>query len=1231
MGVRGIIRGTDSSVKGVKFLQLNLQHSKMAQITVGNWIDKQKDGLYICLCQEPYVYQNNALMQPRTSLKYIGGQGNHPRTAIYTSEAIKAWYIESLSHRDLTAIVVNINRRETLILSVYLDSKLKVIQPWLTAAMTFANSRGYAIIIGMDSNCHSELFGLETNKRGEQLEDFIGHYNLRVENQGKIPTFQSAIGRSIIDVTLSSKLSVSIKNWRVNTNPNFSDHNTIKYDLLVEQEDLPPTRKWIKMDWNDFRQTLKMDNIRIMDSMTSCRLEKCLEQWYTQVHNAIDKHCPKRKNKPKDKNNPWWTGKLQNQRKEIKQLKKQNAIWQTEERQAHLREKVRTYKRDCLKAKKQDWKDFNTKQNSTESINILRKILEKNKRNALGVLEKPDGSSTNPGYETLEYLMQAHFPSITPPQRVEHRDTKISTATINSTEIEGFDIGTLGEVIQTFKNKKASGPDELKPFVLKELPYNKLEELLFIYKTMILLQCTPPQWTKSKIIWIPKPGKDTYKVFKSWRPISLLNQPLKVMEKMIARQADKTMTKVHDKQHGFRRSKSTESAISETTNYIEKHMANNEDVIGVFLDIQAAFDTITPTSIKEALLKHNLDTRLVGWYYTFLTHRHLITEHNGIKYEGNIGIGFPQGGVCSAKFWIVAFNEAMNITNQFGALGIGFADDCCILLHRKHINHAMSLIQRIVDQLVAWGNTLGLTFNPTKTVCIQFTRATDKTIKVPRNKLRINGIEVPMSTGTRYLGVQLDSKLTWNAHFDVVVTKAKRYLCQLVGALSKYWGPQPKLVKWIYTAVVKPRLTYAALVWAQSIQTISKKQRLGQINRLAAMMLTPTRKNAPTAALEIIHDLIPLELALQETALNAYHRLKLMTQATWTNKRAKNVSLVPHLKFLKHTDIIATGARLDTETIMESIEDKNYWVTINSRKGRAKPIPSQINVYTDGSKTKQGSGAGYVIMSGKDRVLHTQSINLTENASIFQAELIAIKEAALYLQNNEDTQGVFIKFFSDSQAALQALKSNKCTAMTVKDTHTALNSLANQAKLVRLTWIKAHVGLDGNELADEYAKLGTIDDSTQLATQTTGKEIKGATREYVYHKWKEKWRALKKCRMTKVFYHGPDRRVGKVVARLSRTDMTLFIHAITGHNNLNYMNSIIIPGYTPLCRFCEEEDESFQHLYEDCPVFWKQRMEIQKDKIGADNWTVQSVIRMAKIEDIREAMQTNITEDKMKK
>ena len=823
MAKDGIIRGVGSLAGQIKFLQLNLQHSKMAQINVSNWIDKHRNVPYVCLCQEPYVYQNNALMQPQTSHKYIGGQGNHPRTAIYISKTIKAWFIETLSHRDLTAIVVKINNRETLIISAYLDRKEKVIQPWLVEAMNFANHRGYAILIGMDSNCHSELFGLETNKRGEHIEYFIGQYNLKVENQGKQSTFQSTIGRSIIDITLSSKLAVTLQNWRVNLSPNFSDHNTIKFELIVELQDLSPTRKWEKMDWTAFRKTLNSENIRIMDTMTTKRLEKCLDQWYTQIENTLDKHCPKRKNRPKDLNNPWWTGKLQNQRKELKAVKRQATNNGTALNNELLKEKTKAYKKDCLKAKRQDWRDFNTKQDSTESINTLRKILEKKKQNTLGVLQKPDGSTTNPGSDTLEYLTKAHFPTIIPPKPVKHTDTKIKTSTVNGSEIEGFDMENLEEVIQSFKNKKAAGPDGLKPFVLKELSKNKIEELLFIYKTMILLRFTPTQWTKSKVIWIPKPGKDTYKEYKSWRPISLLNQPLKVMEKLVARQADKEMTAVHDRQHGFRKNKSTESAISETVNYIEKHMANNEDVIGVFLDIQAAFDTILPNAIRQALLKHKLSPELAEWYHGFLIHRHLITEHNGVMHEGHIGIGFPQGGVCSAKFWIIAFNEAINIINQFGALGIGFADDCCILLHRKHINHAMSLVQRIVDQLVIWGNTLGLTFNPTKTVCIQFTRATDKTKKVPRQKLRINGIEVPLSTETRYLGVQIDAKLTWNSHFNITIAKAKRYLSQLVGALNKYWGPQPKLVKWIFLTVVKPRLTYAAVVWAHSIQTISKK------------------------------------------------------------------------------------------------------------------------------------------------------------------------------------------------------------------------------------------------------------------------------------------------------------------------------------------------------------------------------------------------------------------------
>ena len=142
-------------------------------------------------------------------------------------------------------------------------------------------------------------------------------------------------------------------------------------------------------------------------------------------------------------------------------------------------------------------------------------------------------------------------------------------------------------------------------------------------------------------------------------------------------------------------------------------------------------------------------------------------------------------------------------------------------------------------------------------------------------------------------------------------------------------------------------------------------------------------------------------------------------------------------------------------------------------------------------------------------LLHTESVNLTGNASIFQAELIAIQAVATHLTEHEDIQGKYVKFFSDSQAALQALKANHCSAQTTKDTHDALNKLGQDTKSVRLTWIKAHTGLDGNELADEYAKLGTTDTTKQLEMNTTYKEIRLATHEYVYHKWREKWKAIK--------------------------------------------------------------------------------------------------------------------------
>ena len=133
---------------------------------------------------------------------------------------------------------------------------------------------------------------------------------------------------------------------------------------------------------------------------------------------------------------------------------------------------------------------------------------------------------------------------------------------------------------------------------------------------------------------------------------------------------------IHKNQHGFQKGLSTETAISKTVNYIEKHINTGREVLGVFLDIQAAFDTICPKHIKASLLKHGADPDLAEFYYNYITHRHLTTTIGGFTHTITVGTGFPQGGVCSAKFWIIAFNEAVEIINEYGITGQGFADDC---------------------------------------------------------------------------------------------------------------------------------------------------------------------------------------------------------------------------------------------------------------------------------------------------------------------------------------------------------------------------------------------------------------------------------------------------------------------------------------------------------------------------------------------------------------------------
>ena len=106
--------------------------------------------------------------------------------------------------------------------------------------------------------------------------------------------------------------------------------------------------------------------------------------------------------------------------------------------------------------------------------------------------------------------------------------------------------------------------------------------------------------------------------------------------------------------------------------------------------------------------------------------------------------------------------------------------------------------------------------------------------------------------------------------------------------------------------------------------------------------------------------------------------------------------LVGHLKYWQTEAELALGHMEDEESILEYIDEKSYSVGIDNVKGRMKPTLSEINVNTDVSKTKQGSGAGYVIMIGKVQVKFTHSLNLPHTVTIFQVELPSQRQSNTY-------------------------------------------------------------------------------------------------------------------------------------------------------------------------------------------------------------------------------------------
>ena len=464
--------------------------------------------------------------------------------------------------------------------------------------------------------------------------------------------------------------------------------------------------------------------------------------------------------------------------------------------------------------------------------------------------------------------------------------------------------------------------------------------------------------------------------------------------------------------------------------------------MAVFLDIAAAFDTIKPDHIRKSLLDKEVDGKLVEWYCKYITERHLTLESDEYVIKTCVGTGFPQGGVCSAKFWIIAFDPAIEILNEGDLFGQGFADDCAVLIGGEDLHYMTLKMNAALAKLVAWGATCGLRFNPNKTVLLHYKNNSKRKQTCPG--ILMDGLTITPSKHTRYLGVEIDYELNWKHHISTKIDKCRNLMAIISPNVRHQFGPKPKLVRWAYTGVIRPKLLYACQAWANKL-TVKQIKCMKRLDRQTTTAMAPIRRSSPQASMEIIFDLTPIELLIEQLGTASFIRTRAHLQP-FTNSPKGHLNKWAHI-------VDQLNLPMDTDKIENTTTiNRPYNANIVSLSNDTKKYigHSEYTAYTDGSKIDGKTGAGIIIYK---------------------------------------------------------LANNTVKSETVHRTIGELSQLGYDIPRLTLTWIKAHVGYEGNEMADLAAKQGAQepDMSIKIDVPISTTEISNKLKELINNKWMLRW------------------------------------------------------------------------------------------------------------------------------
>ena len=744
-------------------------------------------------------------------------------------------------------------------------------------------------------------------------------------------------------------------------------------------------------------------------------------------------------------------------------------------------------------------------------------------------------------------------------------------------------------------NSSAPGHDNVSFEMIQKLAPLAKSYLLQFYNSLWLKNLFPKNWQHAIVIPIGKPGKD-HRNPGNYRPISLTSCLCKVMEKMVNVRLTHTLHSnsiLTPTQSGSIAGRSTLDPLTCLEDSIRRGFERKQLTVAVFFDIQKAYDTTWRYVILKKLHTSGLRGNLPLFIQNFLSDRTFQTRVDS-SYSNTFKLeeGIPQGSVLSCTLFALAIND-ITMHLPAGVKNSLYFDDFAIYYTTKTLRHAQRVINKAISNVCLWADSVGFKFSVEKTKAITFYR--DKRwLKGQSLDLLLYNSPIESCTQVKFLGIIFDQHLNWKEHLDYIKAKALKALDLLKKLSHTKWGARRDTMFMIYKATVLSILDYCCPIYASASESALKT--LDVVHHQGIRLCTGAFRSSPVVSLLAESGMLPL--SLRRNLITLQRGLSLHASSSPANEcftlcdsfaqsgntpsfpvRATRLmnshNILPVIPArvpisppwtLKRVNICTTLSYLLKRNLTHPEVFRQHALEHIRRKGHS------YKIYTDGSKSDNGVGAAAV---SPDSVI---KIALPSHASVFTAELSALNAALDSIRNSAESD---IVIFCDSRSALDAIAQFAPRNRLLQNIQLKLHELITSGYKIEICWIPAHVGIQGNEKADQAAKEACMLDVS--INQIPVRDWISSVKTLVFQDWQSKWEAQplsNKLRNIKpTVYYWPTssqcfRHIEVILTRLR-----------IGHTKLTHGHLMSTPhGAILECSNCNVP-MTVKHLLVDCPTF----------------------------------------------